>query len=178
MHWFHTVLAWRSYERHRQQHTEISIVSEVSETESHPSTLPATSELPANSRKRKGKKRKKEKILCKLLSLASRGKGLIPLLPTTYYENPSLSKTRPGTAAYSFHYNHRSLFPICLQWAWGQEIWSSLKFWFSQFNPLVREAHHKFYKPYQWRAGTDWNKIFHEHFYSQIYYFLYHTFLL
>lgn len=50
---FHTVLAWRSYEHHRQQHTEIFIISEVSETESHPSTLTATRKLPANSRKRK-----------------------------------------------------------------------------------------------------------------------------
>lgn len=65
-----------------------SSVSEVSETEYHSSTLTATRKLTANSRKKKGKN--EEKILCKLFASASRGKGVLSLLPTTYNETPSL----------------------------------------------------------------------------------------
>lgn len=52
---FHTVLPWRSYKHHLQQHSELTIISEVSETEYHSSTLTATRQLTTNSREKKGK---------------------------------------------------------------------------------------------------------------------------
>lgn len=151
---FHTVLAWRSYEHHLQQHSEIFIFCFRGIWNRIPLFYPHSHQKAhSKQQEKKNEKTKKKSSVNYLLQLAE-GKGYY-LYCQQHIMKPQVSKTWPEQQNILWITATGDTLPYACNELEDKKFVPHWNFHFSRFNPPACEARNKLYTTYQWRVGME-----------------------